>query len=154
MSPNLSRQLRFLKEPARGKGGAVAAKNQAAADVGARVLSQGGNAIDAAIATGCALAVLEPWTSGLGSVGCMTVWDARKRRGTVIDFPGVVARQIHNSELAWPGSGVVPHDSDAALRIEAYRSIAVPAGNPRGIRLRSGDELYLGRACLRFTTES
>jgi hypothetical protein len=30
------------------------------------------------------------------------------------------------------------------------RSIEVPAGNRRGERLRSGDEIYLGRACLRF----
>ncbi len=30
------------------------------------------------------------------------------------------------------------------------RSIEVPGGKTRGIRLRSGDEIYLGRACLRF----
>jgi len=30
------------------------------------------------------------------------------------------------------------------------RSIEVPGGNPRGIRLRAGDEIYLGRACLRI----
>jgi hypothetical protein len=30
------------------------------------------------------------------------------------------------------------------------RSIEVPSGNPRGIRLRSGDEVCLGQACLRF----
>ena len=30
------------------------------------------------------------------------------------------------------------------------RQIAVPAGNRRGERLRPGDEIYLGRACLRF----
>jgi len=30
------------------------------------------------------------------------------------------------------------------------RSIEVPAGNRRGERLRAGDEIYLGRACLRF----
>jgi hypothetical protein len=30
------------------------------------------------------------------------------------------------------------------------RSIEVPGGNLRGTRLRSGDEIYLGRACLRF----
>ncbi len=30
------------------------------------------------------------------------------------------------------------------------RSIEVPAGNRRGEKLRSGDEIYLGRACLRF----
>jgi hypothetical protein len=33
------------------------------------------------------------------------------------------------------------------------RSIEVPGGNPRGIRLKSGDEIYLGRACLRFEIE-
>ena len=30
------------------------------------------------------------------------------------------------------------------------RPIEVPAGNRRGEKLRSGDEIYLGRACLRF----
>jgi hypothetical protein len=30
------------------------------------------------------------------------------------------------------------------------RALDVPAGNPRGERLRPGDEIYIGRACLRF----
>jgi hypothetical protein len=30
------------------------------------------------------------------------------------------------------------------------RTVEVPCGNPRGIRLRHGDEIYIGRACLRF----
>ena len=30
------------------------------------------------------------------------------------------------------------------------RSIEVPSGDRRGEKLRSGDEIYLGRACLRF----
>jgi hypothetical protein len=30
------------------------------------------------------------------------------------------------------------------------RSIEVPGGNPRGVFLRPGDEIYLGQACLRF----
>ena len=30
------------------------------------------------------------------------------------------------------------------------RSIEVPGGNPRGIRLRSGDDIYFGQACLHF----
>ena len=30
------------------------------------------------------------------------------------------------------------------------RSIECPSGNRRGEKLRSGDEIYLGRACLRF----
>jgi hypothetical protein len=30
------------------------------------------------------------------------------------------------------------------------RSIEIPAGNTRGVKLRSGDEIYFGQACLRF----
>jgi hypothetical protein len=30
------------------------------------------------------------------------------------------------------------------------RSIEVPGSNPRGIRLKSGDEIYFGQACMRF----
>ena len=30
------------------------------------------------------------------------------------------------------------------------RPIEVPAGNRRGEKLRSGDDIYLGRACLKF----
>jgi hypothetical protein len=33
------------------------------------------------------------------------------------------------------------------------RSIEVPGGNSRGIRLRPGDEIYLGNACLRFEVD-
>jgi hypothetical protein len=33
------------------------------------------------------------------------------------------------------------------------RSIEVPGGNPRGVRLRNGDEIYLGQACLKFKTK-
>lgn len=126
MSPNLSRQLRIFKVPVRSKRGAVAAKNQAAADVGARVLTEGGNAIDAAIAVGFALSVLEPWTSGLGSNGCIAIWDARKRRGHVIDFPGAAPRRTQNSEFVWPGALALKDDSIATKSVLAYRSIAVP----------------------------
>jgi hypothetical protein len=34
--------------------------------------------------------------------------------------------------------------------IREGRSIEVPGGNTRGLRLRSGDEIYFGQACLRF----
>ena len=34
--------------------------------------------------------------------------------------------------------------------IRQGRSIEIPGGNSRGVRLRSGDEIYLGQACVRF----
>jgi hypothetical protein len=33
------------------------------------------------------------------------------------------------------------------------RSIEVAGGNPRGVRLRNGDEIYVGQACIRFKTK-
>jgi gamma-glutamyltranspeptidase/glutathione hydrolase len=123
MSGNLSRNLRFIKQAARGKG-AVAAKNQIAADVGARLLGESGNAVDAAIAAALALAVLEPWTSGLGSAGCMVLWDQAKRRGAVVDFPAILPEKKSLHSLVRSSSD--SDRGDASYLLDAYRSIAVP----------------------------
>ncbi|MBB4268175.1 gamma-glutamyltransferase family protein [Roseospira visakhapatnamensis] len=52
-------------------GGVVVAQHPAAAEAGARVLAEGGNAVDAAIAAGLCLGVVEPWMSGPGGGGLM-----------------------------------------------------------------------------------
>ena len=51
---------------AQGEGGAVAALKYEGAYIGLEILSQGGNAIDAAVAVSFALGVCEPYDSGLG----------------------------------------------------------------------------------------
>jgi hypothetical protein len=38
--------------------------------------------------------------------------------------------------------------------VRGGRSIEVPGRNPRGIRLRSGDEIYCGQACLRYSVHA
>ena len=46
------------------KGGIVAAQSRKAAEVGAAVLAAGGDCLDAVVATGFALGVVEPWMNG------------------------------------------------------------------------------------------
>jgi gamma-glutamyltranspeptidase/glutathione hydrolase len=71
-------------------GGMVATQHRAAAQVGAGVLEAGGNAVDTAIATSLALAVLEPWMSGLGGGGLMMIARADGAPVELIDF-GMIA---------------------------------------------------------------
>jgi gamma-glutamyltranspeptidase / glutathione hydrolase len=76
------------------RGGIVAAQNGTAAQIGAEVLAAGGTAVDAAVAAAFALAVVEPWNSGLGGIGFMVVQQAGAERAEVVDFgpvaPGVL----------------------------------------------------------------
>ena len=68
------------------KGGVVAAQHRRAAEVGASVLEDGGDAIDAAIATSFAIGVLEPWMSGPAAGGCMTIWRSGEAKAYAIDY--------------------------------------------------------------------
>lgn len=60
-------------EPVRAPSGMVVSANTIASRIGADVLESGGNAIDAAIATGFALAVIHPTAGNIGGGGFMVV---------------------------------------------------------------------------------
>jgi gamma-glutamyltranspeptidase/glutathione hydrolase len=98
------------KPLARSRGGVVATQNRVAGEVGARVLAAGGNAVDAAVATGFALAAVEPWNSGLGGIGFMLVYQAKERRVSVVDFSPVSPRGLDPAAYPLAGGGATARD--------------------------------------------
>jgi len=91
-------------------GGVVVAQHPAAAEAGARVLAEGGNAVDAAIAAGLCLGVVEPWMSGPGGGGLMLAHMARENRTVVID--GAMVAPMALDPDTYP---VVPGTADSDL---------------------------------------
>lgn len=80
-----------LRKPAvKDTRGMVAAQHVLAAEAGATLLRQGGNAVDAAVAAALALTAVEPWMCGLGGSGFMVIWHAREKRAVALDFQGVL----------------------------------------------------------------
>lgn len=86
------------KEPVLAKHGMVVAQEPLAADVGLAVLKQGGNAVDAAVAVGFALAVTHPSAGNIGGGGFMLIRLANGRT-SFLDFrecaPGKAARDMY-----------------------------------------------------------
>ncbi len=131
MSGNLSRDHRVSGIAVRGRNGIVAAQNQAAADVGAEVLAAGGNAVDAAVATGFALAALEPWMSGLGGGGYLVMMRPGERNAQVVDGGLIAAAALDPADypLHASGRGGDLFDWPPVLddrNLKGYSAIAVP----------------------------
>lgn len=75
-----------IHKPVPGEKGMVASQNRAASDIGAQVLRDGGNAVDAAVATAFAMAVTLPRAGNIGGDGFMVIYLADEKRSVAIDY--------------------------------------------------------------------
>lgn len=95
--PIIDYQHRFL--PQVGRNGMVVGPERLASEVGYQILQQGGNAVDAAVANGFALAVTYPRAGNLGGGGFMLVHLAEQNRQVFIDYremaPGASTRDMY-----------------------------------------------------------
>lgn len=85
--------------PERGQRGMVASEQRLATQVGVDILAQGGNAIDAAVGVGFALAVVLPNAGNLGGGGFMLVQTAKSAKPVALDFrevaPAAASRDMY-----------------------------------------------------------
>ena len=81
-----------------GTNGMVASAHPLASLAGIQILQQGGNAVDAAVATAAALNVVEPYMSGLGGGGYMVIHSSEDG-ASVLDYSGVTSANVDIEEL-------------------------------------------------------
>lgn len=101
------RQSPLLPNEAMGTGGMVVSDNELASKIGMEVLKEGGDAVDAAIATTLALGVLQPFASGIGGGGFAVVY--RKDQQYALDFrevaPAAATSDMYLDEQKEPIKG-------------------------------------------------
>jgi gamma-glutamyltranspeptidase / glutathione hydrolase len=122
-----------LPAPERGMRGAIAAGHPLTAEVGATVLAEGGNAVDACIAAAFASWVVESPLTGPGGGGFMLVHRARDRTTRLLDFFVSVPGLGRTRTAAEMESVDVDFDSETAQVFHiGSGSCAVP-GNAAGL---------------------
>src|SRR5215469_17180829 len=116
------------KSPVRGAHGMVATDEELGSRAGLEILQKGGNAVDAAVATAFALAVVEPAAGNIGGGGFMLVRLA-DGKATFFDYretaPGKATREMY----------IKPDGKlDEQASVIGYKAVAVP-GTVAGLAL-------------------
>jgi gamma-glutamyltranspeptidase/glutathione hydrolase len=101
--------------------GIVVSSQHLGSEVGAEILKEGGNAIDAAVAVGYAQAVTNPCCANIGGGGFMVIHLAKDNRDVFINFresaPGAATKTMYLDDKGEPIKGA---------SLAGYRAVGVP----------------------------
>jgi len=115
--------------PVYSRTGMVASQDMTASRVGARVLADGGNAVDAAVAVAFALAVTLPRAGNIGGGGFMLYYDADSGESTAIDYREMAPLRSFR-DMFLDGEG----NADPVISRFSHKSSGVP-GTVAGLGL-------------------
>lgn len=126
--PNVALSQSLAYSPVRAQRGMVASSDEIASKVGVEILKRGGNAVDAAVAVGLALAVSWPGAGNLGGGGFMII---RTVGGTTtaIDYREAAPAKAHRALYLDKHAGVLPDASTVG-----HKAVGVP-GTVAGLAL-------------------
>ena len=89
-----------------GRGGAVTSVDPYASRIGLQVLKNGGNAVDAAVATAAALGVTEPYSAGIGGGGYFVYYDAKTQKVKTLDGRETAPAAMKHDAFINPATGL------------------------------------------------
>jgi len=112
------------EQPVRAQHGMVVSVHHLAADAGVEILRAGGNAVDAAVATGFALAVVHPAAGNLGGGGFLLL-RTHDGHATFIDYREKAPLAATETMYQDAQGNVIP-ESSLQSSVIGYRSIATP----------------------------
>lgn len=113
--------------PIRAKGGLVVTQSDIASAIGFQVIRDGGNAVDAAVATALAMAVTHPTAGNIGGGGFL-VYRAASGDATTFDFREAAPAGSH------PEMWLVDGKYSSELHHNSHRAVGVP-GTVAGLHL-------------------
>ncbi len=118
---NITTQVSLIAEyPVSGQNGMVVSAHRIASEVGIQILKNGGNAVDAAVGVGFALAVVYPYAGNIGGGGFM-VMHFSDGTNTSVDFRET-APQSSNSKMYLDEKG----EYLPSLSREGMKSVGIP----------------------------
>lgn len=127
------------EQPVRARRGMVVSVHHAASDAGLEILREGGNAVDAAVATGFALAVVHPAAGNLGGGGFLLL-RTHDGKTTFIDFREKAPLAATETMYQDAHGNVIPDAS-----VTGYRAIGTP-GSVAGLVYAERNHGKLGLA--------